>query len=67
MPRTKQPDYFVATTSGVLKVDGKTETFIRNRTVVHRDSPMYRAYPKLFRPVDRPGTEQATAAPGESR
>lgn len=67
MPRTKQPEYFVATTSGVLKVDGKPETFLRGRTIVHRDSPLYRAYPKFFKPVERPESEQATAAPGERR
>ena len=67
MPRTKAPDYFVATTSGVFKVAGKTETFVRGKTIVHRDSALYRAYPNLFQPVERPAVEQATAAPGERR
>lgn len=67
MPRTKQPDYFMATTSGALKVAGKTETFVRGKTVVHRESALYRAYPNLFAPIDRPAVEQATSAPGESR
>lgn len=67
MPRTKTPDYFVATTSGVYKVNGKAETFVRGRTIVHRDSALYRAHPEIFKPVERPAAEQATAAPGESR
>ncbi|HEX7098425.1 MAG TPA: hypothetical protein VF377_04240 [Acidimicrobiia bacterium] len=67
MPRAKQVDYYVATTSGVLKVNGKRETFVRGQTIVHRDSPLYRAHPHLFRPVERPSVEQTTAAPGESR
>jgi hypothetical protein len=67
MPRKQEPDYFVATTSGVMKVNGRNETFVRGRTIVHRDSPLYRAHPNLFRPVERPAVEQATAAPGEHR
>ena len=67
MPRTKQPDYFVATTSGVMKVAGKPQTFVRGKTIVHRDSELYRSYPHLFQPIDRPAVEQATAAPGERR
>lgn len=67
MPRAKTPDYFVATTSGVMKVDGKRETFVRGKTIVHRDSPLYRAHPRFFQPIERPTAEQATAAPGERR
>ena len=67
MSRTKQPDYFVAITSGVYKVDGKPEFFVRGRTIVHADSPLYKAHPDLFRPVERPSVEMATAAPGQSR
>lgn len=67
MPRKKEPDYFVATTSGVMKVNGRNETFVRGRTIVHRDSPLYRDYPHLFKPIDRPPVEQTTAAPGERR
>lgn len=67
MPRKAAPEYFVATTSGVLKVAGKIERFTRGQTIVHRDSALLRAYPDLFKPVDRPAVEQATAAPGERR
>lgn len=67
MPRKREPEYFVATTSGVFKVNGKIEHFKRGQTIVHRDSPLYRAHSKLFTPIDRPSVEQATAAPGERR
>ena len=67
MPRKATPDYFIAITSGVLKIKGKPETFVRGKTIVHRDSPLYRAYPQHFQPIERPSTEQATAAPGERR
>jgi hypothetical protein len=67
MPRKKEPEFFIATTSGALKVAGRAETFVRGKTIVHCDSPLYRAYPHLFKPIDRPSVEQATAAPGERR
>lgn len=67
MPRKKEPEFFIATTSGVLKIQGRSETFIAGRTIVSKDTPLYRAYPHLFRPVERPESEQATAAPGERR
>lgn len=67
MPRKATPDYFIAITSGVLKIKGKAETFIRGKTIVHRDSSLYRAHPEHFMPIERPPTEQATAAPGERR
>ena len=67
MPRAKEPEFYIATTSGVVKVDGKRQTFVKGRTIVHRDSALYRAMPDRFRPVDRPTIEQATAAPGERR
>ncbi|HSM17892.1 MAG TPA: hypothetical protein VK845_12975 [Gemmatimonadales bacterium] len=67
MPRKARPDYFVATTSGVFRVEGKNQHFKRGQTIVHRDSPLYRAHPHLFAPVDRPAVEQATSAPGERR
>lgn len=67
MPRAKTPDFYVAITSGVLKVDGKRETFIKGKTIVHRDSALFRKHPDYFRPVERPAVEQATAAPGERR
>lgn len=67
MPRKAQPDFYVALSSGVLKVDGKIERYFEGRTIVHRDSPLYRAMPGRFKPVERPAVESATAAPGERR
>ena len=67
MPRKREPEYFVATTSGVIKVDGKREVFQAGRTIVHRDSPLYRAMPSRFKAIERPELEQATTAPGEKR
>ena len=67
MPRKKEPEYFVATSSGVARVDGKREVYHAGRTIVHRDSALYRAFPDRFRAVDRSPVEQATKAPGEKR
>lgn len=67
MPRKKEPEFFVAISSGVARVDGKREVYHAGTTIVHRDSALYRSNPKLFKPVERPGVEQMTAAPGESR
>lgn len=67
MPRKREPEYFIAISSGSLRVDGKIETFVRGRTVVHRSAALYRAHPDMFRPIEHPTIEQATAAPGEKR
>ena len=67
MPRKAEPQFFVAISSGVIKVDGKLETYRDGQTIVHRDSPLYKAAPGRFKPVERPTIEQATAAPGQSR
>lgn len=68
MPRTApKSDYYVATTTGVYKIDGKIENIIEGRTIVSRNSALYRAFPNKFKPVERPAVEQATSAPGEKR
>lgn len=67
MPRKAQPEFFVARSSGVVKVDGRKEFYREGQTIVHRDSALYKAIPHRFDPVERPTTEQATAAPGERR
>ncbi len=67
MPRKREPEFFVATTSGVIRVGGKREIYHAGQTIVHRDSPLYRAIPDRFKAIERPEVEQATAAPGEHR
>ena len=67
MPTKKEPDYFVARSSGVVRIDGKTEFYTAGKTIVHRDSELYRRIPERFTPVERPAVEQATAAPGQVR
>lgn len=67
MPRTKEPEFFVARSSGVIKIAGKRESYTAGQTIVHRDSPLYKALPDRFQPVERPTVEQTTAAPGERR
>ena len=66
-PRKRQSEYFVATTSGTLMVNGKRETFVKGRTILHRSEALYQAHPELFAPIDHANVEQATAAPGERR
>jgi hypothetical protein len=67
MPRKKEPEFFVARSSGVVKINGKPEYYVRGQTIVHRDAALYKAIPERFQPVDRPEVEQTTAAPGERR
>lgn len=68
MPRRKEPEFFVARSSGVLNVNGRKEHYVAGKTIVHRDSPLYKAAPSRFIPVERESAvEQATAAPGEQR
>jgi hypothetical protein len=67
MPRKAQPDFFVAQSSGIVKVNGQMETYLKGQTIVHRDSDLYKLIPERFKPVERPPTEKATAAPGEFR
>ena len=67
MPRKAEPQFFVARSSGVVKIEGRNENYIAGKTIVHRDSALYRAIPDRFKPVERPDTEQMTAAPGEKR
>ena len=68
MPRTKQPETYIATSSGVLKINGKIERYTAGQTIVHRSHPLYQAIPERFQPLTAlPVVEQATAAPGERR
>ena len=67
MPRKSEPEFFVATSSGVVKVEGRHENYLAGKTIVHRDSALYKAVPTRFRPVERPAVEKATAVPGEQR
>ena len=67
MPTKKESDYFVARSSGVVKIDGQTEFYSAGKTIVHRDSELYKRIPERFTPIERPAVEQATAVPGQSR
>lgn len=67
MPSKAQPEFYVARSSGVIKIDGRNEFYTVNQTIVHKDSALYRAIPDRFQPVERPQVEKATAAPGERR
>jgi hypothetical protein len=67
MPRKSEPEFFVARSSGVVNVNGRKETYIAGKTIVHRDTALYKAASDRFVPVERPEVEQATAAPGEHR
>jgi len=50
MPRTKEPDFYVARTSGVIKVNGKVRLFTARQTIVASDDPIVARLPDAFVP-----------------
>ena len=68
MPRTTEPELYVARSSGVIKVKGETITYLAGRTRVRAGHPLLKARPDAFVPLEANyDVEQATAAPGEKR
>jgi hypothetical protein len=69
MPRTKQPDIYVAKNGFHCDFDGE-RLFIPKGERVRNGHPLLRIYSDYFEPADtrlRYDVEQATAAPGEKR
>lgn len=69
MPRTKQPDLYVARQSFWCELDG-VMTFIAQGERVRAGHELLRIQGEHFEPADthiRYDVEQATAAPGEKR
>lgn len=68
MARTKEPEIYVARSSGVIKIAGRTYRYTAGRTRVRAGHELLRALPDKFVPMDVDyDVEQATAAPGERR
>jgi hypothetical protein len=69
MPRTKQPDLYVAKQSFWHELDG-VPTFVAQGERVRHGHELLRACGDYFEPADttvKYDVEQATAAPGERR
>lgn len=71
MPRRRaerDDDMMVATDTGSVFVDGETKDFKRGVTRARRGSPIVKAIPGLWKPIEAHyDIERATAAPGERR
>jgi hypothetical protein len=69
MPRTKQPDLYVAKVGFAAELDGE-RIIVNQGEKVRAGHPLLRAQGEYFEPVDTTvqyDVEQATAAPGEKR
>lgn len=54
MARAKDPDVYVAVSSGTVRIDGKRRDYVRGMTVVRAGDPLLRAIPSRFRPLTDP-------------
>ena len=61
--------YYVARSSGVIKIRGELYRYAAGRTRVRAGHPLLEVLPDRFEPLDMTydTIEQATAAPGEKR
>ena len=68
MPRKKEPEIYVARSSGVVKIDGKLHTYYGGTTRVRAGHPLLKAAPGAFKPMELDyDIETATKAPGQKR
>ena len=66
--KDKEPEIYVATSSGVVKIDGKLHNYYGGTTRVRAGHPLLKAAPRAFKPMKLDyEVEQATKAPGEKR
>ena len=71
MPRpkkVKEPEIYVARSSGIVKIDGQLHRYYGGTTRVRAGHPLLKAVPNGFVPMTLDyDVEQATAAPGTKR
>ncbi len=68
VPKVKEPEIYVARSSGVVKIDGKLHNYYGGTTRVRAGHPLLKAVPNGFEPLKLDyDVEQATAAPGTKR
>lgn len=68
MPKSKDPEIFVATSSGVVKIDGRIHNYYGGTTRVRAGHPLLKALPGKFKPMKLDyEVEDATKAPGKKR
>lgn len=68
MPRAKEPEIYVARSSGVIKVDGQVYNYYGGTTRVRAGHPLLKAAPDKFKPLELDyEIEDASAAPGKKR
>ena len=68
MPKKKLPEIYVATSSGVVRIDGRLTSYYGGTTRVRAGHPLLKAAPGKFKPLELDyEVEKATKAPGEKR
>jgi hypothetical protein len=68
MPKKKEPEIYVATSSGVMKIDGKLHNYYGGTTRVRAGHPLLKAAPGKFKPMELDyELEEATKTPGRKR
>lgn len=71
MPRAKapkEPEIYVARSSGVVKIDGKIYNYYGGTTRVRAGHPLLKAAPNSFKPMELDyDIEDASATPGTKR
>lgn len=68
MPKTKEPEIYVARSSGAIKIDGEVYRYTKGQTRIRSGHPLLGALPDRFIPLKLDyDVEQTTAAPGEKR
>jgi hypothetical protein len=66
--KEKEPEIYVARSTGVVRVDGKLTNYYGGTTRVRAGHPLLKAAPNAFVPMKLDyDIEQATKAPGEKR
>ena len=57
MTTRKDPEYVVATNTGVVKLGGKLERFTEGKTIIRADAPLAKKLPEYFMPWTPPGSD----------
>lgn len=68
MPKKKEPEIYVARSSGVVKIDGKLHHYYAGSTRVRAGHPLLKKVPNGWKPLQLDyEVEDATKTPGRKR
>lgn len=67
-PKPKEPEFYVARSSGVVKIDGVRHNYYGGTTRVRAGHPILKAVPSAFKPMTLDlDIEDASKTPGRKR